>query len=426
MVKYLRVSDSDFAAQFAEFLNLRSESEQDVAGVVKDIIADVRKNGDQAIAKYSKEFDRLENTVLRFSEAEIQAARAECSPEIIAALEHAAERIGSYHQKQLPQDLLYKDEQGVTLGWKWTAIDAVGIYVPGGKASYPSSVLMNAIAAQVAGVSRIAMVTPTQSGDVNPVVLAAADIIGITEIYRIGGVQAVAALAYGSETIAAVDKIVGPGNAYVAEAKRQVFGKVGIDMIAGPSEILVVADNKNNPAWIAADLLSQAEHDESAQSILICDDADFALRVEQEIAKILENLQRREIAAKSWQNYGAIIIVDDLSESSDIINKIAPEHLELAVENPEILEKKVRHAGAIFLGRHTPEAIGDYIAGPSHVLPTSATARFSSGLSVYDFLKRSSLISCDANSVKLIGENGSKLAASEGLPAHKLSIDLRL
>ena len=413
--------------KIAEFLALRNENDSDVASIVKDIIADVRKNGDKAIVAYNKKFDRVENDNFRFTEQEIKEAKAKCAPEIIQALENAAKRIRSYHEKQLPQDLQYQDEQGVTLGWKWTAIDRVGIYVPGGKASYPSSVLMNAIPAIVAGVKDIAMVVPTPALAYNPHVLVAADIIGIKEIYCVGGAQAVAALAYGTETIKPVDKIVGPGNVFVAEAKRQVFGKVGIDMIAGPSEILVVADNKNRTVWIAADLLSQAEHDELAQSILITDDAEFADKVELAIGEILSNNSKRSETLKSWQDYGAIIIVKDLlKEAPAIINQIAPEHLELAVENPEIMAKEVRHAGAIFLGRYTPEAIGDYIAGPSHVLPTSQTARFSSGLSVYDFLKRSSIIGCDANSVKTIGKDGSLLAEIEGLPAHKLSIDLRL
>ena len=402
-------------------------TEINVREIVSEIIETVIKSGDKAVIELTEKFGSPINKSLQLTEAEISQARGNCPPEIIKALEHAAKRIRLYHEKQLPHDLKYQDEQGVTLGWKWTAIDSVGIYVPGGKAAYPSSVLMNAVAAQVAGVKRIAMATPTPSGEINPIVIAAADIIGITEIYRIGGAQAVAALAYGTETIQSVDKIVGPGNIFVAEAKRQVFGKVGIDLIAGPSEILVVADNKNNPEWIAADLLSQAEHDELAQSILITDDKDFADKIDIEIKKIIENSSRKEITFESWNKYGLIIIVKDLStEAPTIINQIAPEHLELAIENPEIMVKQVRHAGAIFLGRYTPEAIGDYIAGPSHVLPTSQTARFSSGLSVYDFLKRSSIIGCNNNNVKTIGKDGSLLAEIEGLPAHKLSIDLRL
>jgi len=314
----------------------------------------------------------------------------------------------------------------VKLGWRWNAVDAVGLYVPGGTASYPSSVLMNAIPAQVAGVKRIVMTVPMPGGKVNPAVLAAADITGIHEIYRVGGAQAVAAFAYGTETIVPVDKIVGPGNAYVAEAKRQVFGKVGIDIIAGPSEIVVVADGKNNPQWIAADLLSQAEHDPLAQAVLITDNKAFAIKVEQAIAAILKKLPRRDIASASWSKYGAVIVVRDLNEVPAIVDALAPEHAELAVAKPEALAARIRHAGAIFLGRYTPEAIGDYIAGPSHVLPTSRTARFSSGLSVYDFLKRTSLIGCTDASVRIIGKDAVVLADVEGLTAHALSIRLRL
>ncbi len=424
----LNTADASFAKQFDAFLHLRAEEEQDVARVVKDIISQVKRDDDKAVIALTHKFDRvkLAPNTLRVSPQEIAKARKACGKDILGALEQAAKRIRLYHQKQLPKNLQYKDKQGVTLGWRWNAIDAAGLYVPGGTASYPSSVLMNAIPAQVAGVKRLVMVVPMPDGVVNPAVLAAADIAGVHEIYRIGGAQAVAALAYGTESIRPVDKIVGPGNAYVAEAKRQVFGKVGIDMIAGPSEILIVADNKNKPEWIAADLLSQAEHDKVAQSILITDDKNFAARVEKAIAATLATLSRAEIARASWQDYGAIIMVRDLKEAAELVNTIAPEHLELAVDKPDVLAARIRHAGAIFLGRHTPEAIGDYIAGPSHVLPTSRTARFSSGLSVYDFLKRTSLIGCNASSVKAIGKDAAILADAEGLSAHALSLRLRL
>jgi histidinol dehydrogenase len=428
MVHRLNISDKQFAKQFSAFLNLRDTQEQDVAGIVKNIIGDVRQNGDGSIIEFTQKFDRLTLTpkTMRINAREIAGAYKACNKEVVKALELAAKRICAYHAKQLPKDLSYKDKQGMTLGWRWNAIDAVGLYVPGGTASYPSSVLMNAIPAQVAGVGRLVMVVPTPDGHINPAVLAAAHIVGVTEIYRIGGAQAVAALAYGTKTIAPVGKIVGPGNAYVAEAKRQVFGKVGIDMIAGPSEILVITDNKNKPEWIAADLLSQAEHDPTAQAILITNDKIFAGKVEKAITKTLETLSRADIARESWEKYGAVILVRDWKEAAEIANQIAPEHLELAIEKPESLAKQIRHVGAIFLGRYTPEAIGDYIAGPSHVLPTSHTARFSSGLSVYDFLKRTSLIGGTEASHKQIGEEAALLADTEGLSAHALSIRLRL
>lgn len=424
----LSTSDADFEAKFTGFLNLREESEADVAGQVQAIIARVRAEGDAALVELTQQFDRLtlNPATLRVSRQAIAEARAACPPKVIAALEHAARRIRSYHEKQMPQELRYIDEDGVTLGWRWNAIDAVGLYVPGGTASYPSSVLMNAIPAQVAGVKRLVMVAPTPDGRINPAVLAAADIAGVSEIYPVGGAQAVAALAYGTRSIRPVDKIVGPGNAYVAEAKRQVFGRVGIDMIAGPSEILVVADADNHPAHIAADLLSQAEHDRVAQAILIVDNDAFAEKVVHAIEAHLRTLSRAAIARESWERFGAVILVRDFSESYDLINRIAPEHLELAVASPNALASHIRHAGAIFLGRHTPEAIGDYIAGPSHVLPTSRTARFSSGLSVHDFIKRTSLIGCDAVSIAAIGPDAALLADTEGLPAHALSIRLRL
>jgi histidinol dehydrogenase len=422
----LDTKDKHFAQQFDAFLHARESAEADVADAVKDIIKKVRKGGDKAVLSYTQKFDHAKPSSLRVSEAAIEQARKACGKDIIAALKSAARRIRSYHEKQMPQNLQYKDTIGVTLGWRWNAVDAAGIYVPGGTASYPSSVLMNAIPAQVAGVKRIAMMVPMPHGKVNPAVLAAADMVGVKEIYCAGGAQAIAALAYGTETIAPVHKIVGPGNAYVAEAKRQVFGKVGIDMIAGPSEILVMADNKNNPRWIAADLLSQAEHDKEAQSVLITDDKRFAAKVEQAVEATLKELPRAAIARVSWERYGAVILVRDWKEAAVLVDAIAPEHLELAVERPEALAARISHAGAIFLGRHTPEAIGDYIAGPSHVLPTSRTARFSSGLSVYDFLKRTSLIGCNVASLKAIGKDAALLADAEGLDAHALSIRVRL
>ena len=420
-------SQSDFDVKFAAFLAMRDEGEAQVSGVVADIIKDVRGRGDAAMLAYTEKFDKFPATTqnITVTKEEIAKAVKNCDPELLEALKIAASRIKTYSEKQMPTDLDFVDEGGTRLGHRWTAIDAVGLYVPGGTAFYPSSVLMNAVPAKVAGVNRLVMVVPSPNGKLNPVLLVAAHVAGVDEIYKIGGAQAVAALAYGTETISSVDKIVGPGNAFVAEAKRQVFGKVGIDMIAGPSEILVIADGQNNPAWIAADLLSQAEHDVLAQSILITTDEDFAEKVVAEIERILPSLPRREIATKSWADFGAVIIVKNWQEAAEINNKIAPEHLELAVENPDALLPLIRHAGAIFLGRHTPEAIGDYIAGASHVLPTSRTARFSSGLSVFDFLKRSSIIGCTANSLSSLSQAAQILAEVEGLTAHKLSISIR-
>lgn len=423
----LVTSQAGFNEQFTAFLAMREKSEAGVAGVVADIIAQVRQSGDKALLDYTQKFDKFTATQenIKVTEKEIAEALALCSPELMKSLKIAAARIRDYSERQMPVDLDYVDEGGTRLGHRWTAIDSAGLYVPGGLASYPSSVLMNAIPAKVAGVKRLVMVVPAPEGKLNPAILAAAHIAGVDEIYKIGGAQAVAALAYGTQTIKAVDKIAGPGNSYVAEAKRQVFGRVGIDMIAGPSEILVIADGKNNPAWIAADLLSQAEHDASAQSILITDDAQFADKVVAEVERILVDLPRREIAEKSWQNYGAVIMVKDWQEACEISNKIAPEHLELAVENPQSLLPLIHHAGAIFLGRYTPEAIGDYIAGPSHVLPTSRTARFSSGLSVFDFLKRTSIIGCSKESLAGLSHYAQTLAQSEGLEAHRLSVAVR-
>ncbi len=424
----LNASDPGFAKDFDILLNAKREMDADVDRTVADILADVRERGDAAVVDYTNRFDRVSIGVadLRIPQSDLDAAAESCAPETLAALALAADRIRSFHQKTLPQDLDYTDEVGVRLGARWTPVAAAGLYVPGGTAAYPSSVLMNAIPAKVAGVPRLVMVVPTPDGVTNPLVLAAAKLAGVDEVYRIGGAQAVGALAYGTATIAPVATIVGPGNAYVAAAKRRVFGTVGIDMIAGPSEILVVADGMNDPDWIAADLLSQAEHDTSAQSILITDDATFADAVEAAVARRLETLPRREIAGESWARNGAIITVSALDESVPLIDSIAPEHLELAVADPVTLSDRVLNAGAIFLGRYTPEAIGDYIAGPNHVLPTARSARFSSGLGVVDFMKRTSLVTCDAESLARIGPSAVLLAEAEGLGAHALSVAIRL
>jgi histidinol dehydrogenase len=428
MARRLDTSAPDFAAQFERLLSGKRETAEDVADAVRAIITDVRARGDVALIELGKRFDRIELTreTLRLTSAELSAAEAQCDAKALAALDVAARRIETYHRKQLPEDALFTDEVGATLGWRWTSLDSVGLYVPGGTASYPSSVLMNAVPARVAGVRRIAMVTPASGGAINPLTLAAAKRAGVTEIYRVGGGQAIAALAYGTETIAPVDKIVGPGNAYVAAAKREVFGQVGIDSVAGPSEILVVADAANNPDWIAADLLSQAEHDTSSQSILITDNADFAAKVDDAVARALATLPRKDIAGASWQQHGAIIVVKTLAEACALVDRIAPEHLELAVADPEALLGQVRHAGAIFLGRYTPEAMGDYIAGPNHVLPTARTARFSSGLSVLDFLKRTTLLACTPKTIAALGPDAITLAECEGLDAHARSIAARL
>jgi len=419
----------EFSNQFKDLLSQKRETDADVNDVVAGILKEVRAHGNQAVLDYTNKFDRLSlsnGADLRISEEEIKNAIKDCDAKTLDALRTAANRIRAYHEKQKPDDLRYEEEAGIELGYRWTAIENVGLYVPGGLATYPSSVLMNAIPAKVAGATRLVMVVPTPDGSINPLVLAAADLCGVDEVYRIGGAQAVGALAYGTETIAAVDKIVGPGNAYVATAKKQVFGTVGIDMIAGPSEILVVADDKNDPAWIAADLLSQAEHDPVAQSILITDSASFADDVEAAVQHHLETLPRSEIASTSWKDYGAIIVVDKMEDAPALVDLIAPEHLELCVDDPEALSQKIKHAGAIFMGRYTPEAIGDYVAGPNHVLPTARTARFSSGLSTLDFMKRSSLIKLDANGLSKIGPAAVSLANSEGLGAHALSVAIRL
>ena len=427
MIARLIASDADFTAQLEAALNARNQTVGDVAPVVRTMIDAVRARGDAALVEYTAKFDRLTLTehTLRISDDEIEKAHRNCNPKVADALAVAAERIRAYHQLQRPQNHRTIDKAGITLGWQYAPLESVGIYVPGGKASYPSSVLMNAVPAQVAGVERIVMVVPTPDGIINPAILVAARLAGVSEIYRIGGAQAVAALAYGTAAIAPVVKIVGPGNAYVAEAKRQVYGQVGIDTIAGPSEILVVADAKNDPKWIAADLLSQAEHDEMAQSILITNDAAFAAAVEREIAAILATFAK-PIARSSWEKFGAIIHVSAWSEAMPIIAQIAPEHLELAIDDAETFSAKVRGAGAIFLGRHTPEAIGDYIAGPSHVLPTSRAARFSSGLSVFDFVNRTSLIGCGSPLPTDLFNAAATLADAEGLPAHALSLRVRM
>ncbi len=421
-------AQADFEARFTDFLAAKREVEEDVDTTVAAILADVRARGDAALIDYTERFDRLHLAPgeLRIGAAELAAAEAACPAETLAALRLAADRISDFHRRQKPEDLRYEDAAGMRLGHRWTALAAAGLYVPGGTAAYPSSVLMNALPAQIAGVERLVMVVPTPDGRVNPLVLAAARIAGLEEIYRVGGAQAVAALAYGTETIAPVDKIVGPGNAYVAAAKRQVFGAVGIDLIAGPSEILVVADGANDPSWIAADLLSQAEHDTAAQAVLITDNADFAEAVARAAEVHLQALPRSEIAGASWEAHGAIIVVGSLDEAPGLVDRIAPEHLEIATEAPEAFAERVRHAGAIFLGRHTPEAIGDYVAGPSHVLPTSRSARFSSGLSVLDFMKRTSVIGCGPGALASVGPAAVVLARAEGLDAHALSVTIRL
>ena len=428
MPVFLDATVPDFEAAFTTLLNAKREDSPDVDAVVADIIADVRKRSDAAVIDLTTKFDRITLTpeTLRITSNEIAAAVEQVSAEDRAALELAAQRIGAYHERQLPKDEEWTDETGATLGWRWSAVSAAGLYVPGGLASYPSSVLMNAIPAKVAGVQRLAMVVPTPDGILNPLVLLAAQISGVDEVYRIGGAQAVAALAYGTDTIDPVDKITGPGNAFVAAAKRRVFGKVGIDMIAGPSEILIVADGDNDPDWIALDLLSQAEHDESAQSVLITTDAAFGQAVAAAVDKRLESLQRAHIAGPSWRDFGAIITVPDLDVAAQLTDRIAPEHLELCVVDPHALSAKITHAGAIFLGQWTPEAIGDYVGGPNHVLPTARSARFSSGLSVLDFMKRTTLAHMTPAALRAIGPAAERLASSESLEAHGLSVTARL
>lgn len=424
----LNAQDPEFETQFQALLSAKREDSPDVDHIVAGIIQDVRDRGDDAVLELTAKFDRLDLTAdtMRFSEAEVEQYIATVSPEDRAALELAAQRIRAYHERQMPEDAFWIDESGAELGWRWTPVSAAGLYVPGGLASYPSSVLMNAIPAKVAGVERLAITVPTPDGVVNALVLLAAKLSGVDEIYRIGGAQAVAALAYGTQTIPAVDKITGPGNAFVAAAKRRVFGKVGIDMIAGPSEILVIADGDNDPDWIALDLLSQAEHDESAQSILVTDDAAFAQKVSDAVDARLQTLERRAIAGASWRDYGAMIVVPNLDVAAELSNRIAPEHLELCVADPMALSEKITHAGAIFLGAWTPEAIGDYVGGPNHVLPTARSARFSSGLSVMDFIKRTTLARMTPDALRAIGPSAERLATSESLEAHGLSVTARL
>ena len=418
----------DFEARFADLLSMKREADADVDDAVAAIIADVRARGAEAVIELTRRFDRFDLTeeTLAISEAEIDAAVAAVPADQRAALELAAARIRAYHERQLPEDARWTDPTGAELGWRWTPVDSAGLYVPGGLASYPSSVLMNAIPAQVAGVSRLVIAAPTPDGKVNPLVLLAARLSGVETVYRIGGAQAIAALAYGAGPIAPVDKITGPGNAFVAAAKRRVFGQVGIDMIAGPSEILVIADRDNDPDWIAMDLMSQAEHDESAQSILITDDAAFGDAVAAAVERQLETLERRVIAGASWRDYGAIVVARDLDQAAALSNRVAPEHLELCVADAEGLSEKIRHAGAIFLGAHTPEAIGDYVGGPNHVLPTARSARYSSGLSVLDFMKRTTLARMTPGALSAIGPAAETLARAESLEAHGLSVRRRL
>ena len=428
MPSFLNTKDADFDARFTALLGQKREDSPDVDDAVAAIITDVRARGDAAVLDLTARFDKLALTpeTMAFTKAEIEAEIAKVAPEDRAALELAADRIRAYHARQLPQDALWQDATGATLGWRWTPVSAAGLYVPGGLASYPSSVLMNAIPAKVAGVKRLVVTCPTPGGVVNPLVLLAAQIAGVDTVYRIGGAQAVAALAYGTETIQPVDKITGPGNAYVAAAKRRVFGRVGIDMIAGPSEILVIADGDNDPDWIALDLLSQAEHDESAQSILITPDQAFAAKVVAAVEARLQTLERRAIAGASWRDFGAVIVTRDLTEAAILSNRVAPEHLELCVANPDALSAQITHAGAIFLGAWTPEAIGDYVGGPNHVLPTARSARFSSGLSVLDFVKRTTLAKMTPEALAAIGPAAERLAKSESLEAHGLSVTARL
>ena len=428
MARRLTTSDNNFKTEFAVLLSAKRESAADVNASVTEIIEKVRQNGDQAVIALTSQFDEQDLTpeTLSISKSEITAALETIDKPTLEALELAAKRITDHHEKQRPSDQRYTDELGIELGYRWGPVTAAGLYVPGGTAAYPSSVLMNALPAKVAGVERLVMVVPTPKGITNPLVLAAAHLAGIDEIYRIGGAQAIAALSYGTETIKPVDKIVGPGNAYVAAAKRQVFGTVGIDMIAGPSEVLIIADKANNPDWLAADLLAQAEHDVAAQSILITDDETLANNVEKAVAAQLKMLPRGDIASQSWSDFGAIIIVEDLSQAPALSDQLAPEHLELAVEDPETLFTKIKHAGAVFIGHHTPEAIGDYVGGSNHVLPTARSARFSSGLSVLDFMKKTTILKCSSDGLRALGPAAIALAEAEGLTAHAKSVAIRL
>ena len=424
----LDTRSADFVQMFRVFLDTKRETAADVEAAVRAIVADVAERGDRALQEYTFKFDRLDldRVGLKVAPEEINAAQRACSREALAALETARDRIDAYHRRQVPQDDRFTDALGVELGSRWTAIEAVGLYVPGGTAAYPSSVLMNAVPAKIAGVPRIAMVVPAPGGELNPLVLAAAKLAGVDEIFRIGGAQAIAALAYGTQSIAPVAKIVGPGNAYVAAAKRLVFGKVGIDMIAGPSEVLIIADREGNPNWIAADLLAQAEHDASAQAILITDDASLADATESAIASELAQLPRGKVAAASWRDFGAVILVRNLDEAVPLVDAIAPEHLEIVAADAESLVERIRNAGAIFIGAHTPEAIGDYVAGSNHVLPTARSARFSSGLGVLDFMKRTSILKCGPEQLRALGGAAITLGTAEGLDAHARSVAIRL
>ncbi|MEJ5900915.1 histidinol dehydrogenase [Ochrobactrum teleogrylli] len=428
MVTTLRQTDPNFEQQFAAFLSGKREVSEDVDRAAREIVERVRREGDAALIDYSRRFDRidLEKTGIAITEAEIDAAFEVAPASTVEALKLAHERIESHHARQLPKDDRYTDALGVELGSRWTAIEAVGLYVPGGTASYPSSVLMNAVPAKVAGVERIVMVVPAPDGILNPLVLVAARLAGVSEIYRVGGAQAVAALAYGTETIKPVAKIVGPGNAYVAAAKRIVFGTVGIDMIAGPSEVLVIADKDNNPDWIAADLLAQAEHDTAAQSILVTNDEALAKDVEAAVERQLLTLPRAETATASWRDFGAVILVEDFEAAIPLANRIAAEHLEIAVADPEALLPKIRNAGSIFIGAHTPEVIGDYVGGCNHVLPTARSARFSSGLNVLDYMKRTSLLKLGPDQLRVLGPAAIEIARAEGLDAHAKSVAIRL
>ncbi len=428
MALRLSTEDAEFEARFAAFLDAKREAAADVDAAAATILEDVKVRGMAAVLDCTTRFDRFEATEagLRISAEEIEAAASDVPAETLEALELAAARIRAYHERQRPEDARWTDPAGADLGWRWTAVESAGLYVPGGLAAYPSSVLMNAIPARVAGVSRLTMTAPTPGGKANPLVLLAAKLAGVDEIWRIGGAQAVGALAYGAGPIRSVDKIVGPGNAYVAAAKRRVYGRVGIDSIAGPSEVLVIADRENEPDWVALDLLSQAEHDASAQAILMTDDAAFAGAVEAAVAKRLETLERRDVAGASWRANGAVILVRDFAEAAALSDRIAPEHLELLVADPEALAQKIRHAGAIFLGALTPEAIGDYVGGPNHVLPTMRTARFSSGLSVLDFMKRTTIAKMSPGALMAVGPAAAALARAEGLEAHGLSVLARL
>ena len=428
MVQMLDTREEGFAARFEDLLGMKRESSADVNDAVAKIIADVRARGDAALIDFTQKFDQLDlrEAGLAVSEADVAGALAAVDEETVEALKLAHTRILDHHSRQLPESETYVDATGVELGQRWTPVSSAGLYVPGGTASYPSSVLMNAVPAKVAGVERLVMVVPSPRGELNPLVLVAAALAGVEEIYRVGGAQAIAALAFGTETIRPVSTIVGPGNAYVAAAKRQVFGQVGIDMVAGPSEVVVIADKENDPAWIASDLLAQAEHDTAAQSILITDDAGFAEDVVAAVEAQLKTLPRGETARASWVDFGAVILVESLDEAPALSDRLAPEHLEIATDNADALAEEIRHAGAIFVGRYTPEVIGDYVAGTNHVLPTARSARFASGLGVLNFMKRTSLLKLDAESLKKLGPAAMTLARAEGLDAHRRSVGIRL